>query len=124
MNDIGLTGLTILVIEDEVLLRKQIAAFLGKAGHDFDFALRQKGGHWGINILVGAGDGESFFAHGCGDRGHRRAADADEVNGVDRGKHFIWDRIYSFWPGLHIAVIVFQTLGHDNKASRKLGEKI
>ena len=53
--------------------------------HHLDFPFREERGHRRINILVRAGDGETFFHHRRRRRCHRRAADADEVNGFDFG---------------------------------------
>ena len=51
--------------------------------HHLDFPFRQERGHGRINVLVRAGDVETFFLHGRGGRRHGRAADAGEMHRFD-----------------------------------------
>ena len=71
--------------DDEVRFVPQV--FFRETRHHSDAALRQKRGHGWIDILVRTRDLKSPFLHRRGHRGHRRAADTDEMNGANIGKH-------------------------------------
>ena len=71
--------------DHQVGLVRQV--LLRVAGDDLDLALRQEGGHGRIDVLVRAGDLNPFFLHRGGGRSHGRAADANEMNGLNARKH-------------------------------------
>ena len=71
--------------DHEVGLMREVV--LRVTGDHLDLAVRQEGGHGRIDVLVRAGDLNSFFLHRRGGRSHGRAADTDEVDGLNARKH-------------------------------------
>ena len=57
------------------------------AGDDLDLPFREEGGHRRIDIGIRAGDAEAALLHRRRRTGHRRAADAAEVDALDFSEH-------------------------------------
>ena len=70
-------------VSDHHQIRPIGEVLLGVTRNHFNSALSQKCGHRRINVLVGASDLHAHLLHRRRGRSHRRAANADEVNGLN-----------------------------------------